>query len=221
MTGPSPERRRATALTSASRLAPAGVRQGEHGPPRRRASGRRLEQPKNGPIRRQVLTGGLAHRGAPGTEKHATRSGVNRSSLLLTSAASRPARTRSAGISEKPRRFRRRLLDSHPSFQAIGHPFPGIDPARFLAWIEAGARPAGHVPTTRLGLADEGHAEQRSRADERSAYEGTGIGLSIARKIAWRHEGDITATSVEGEGATFRLTLPLAKTAPGELDAAA
>ena len=59
------------------------------------------------------------------------------------------------------------------------------------------------------------------RLHGRAAYEGTGIGLSIARKIAWRHEGDITATSVEGEGATFRLTLPLAKTAPGELDAAA
>jgi signal transduction histidine kinase len=48
------------------------------------------------------------------------------------------------------------------------------------------------------------------RLHGRSAYEGTGIGLSIARKIAWRHNGDITASGVPNEGATFRLTLPLA-----------
>jgi PAS domain S-box-containing protein len=48
------------------------------------------------------------------------------------------------------------------------------------------------------------------RLHARSEYEGTGMGLSIARKIAWRHDGDITATSVAGEGATFRLSLPLA-----------
>jgi light-regulated signal transduction histidine kinase (bacteriophytochrome) len=48
------------------------------------------------------------------------------------------------------------------------------------------------------------------RLHGREAYEGTGIGLSIARKIAWRHDGDITATSVVGEGATFHLTLPVA-----------
>ena len=48
------------------------------------------------------------------------------------------------------------------------------------------------------------------RLHGRGAYEGTGIGLSIARKIAWRHDGDITATGVPGQGATFQLTLPLA-----------
>jgi signal transduction histidine kinase len=48
------------------------------------------------------------------------------------------------------------------------------------------------------------------RLHGRSEYEGTGIGLSIARKIAWRHDGNITAHGVPGEGATFRLTLPLA-----------
>jgi signal transduction histidine kinase len=51
------------------------------------------------------------------------------------------------------------------------------------------------------------------RLHGRSAYEGTGIGLSIARKIAWRHNGDITAHGVPDEGATFRLTLPLAPSA--------
>jgi light-regulated signal transduction histidine kinase (bacteriophytochrome) len=54
------------------------------------------------------------------------------------------------------------------------------------------------------------------RLHGRAEYDGTGIGLSIARKIAWRHDGDITATATSGQGATFRLTLPLAPApAPG------
>jgi signal transduction histidine kinase len=51
------------------------------------------------------------------------------------------------------------------------------------------------------------------RLHGRAAYEGTGIGLSIARKIAWRHNGDITASGVPDQGATFRLILPLAPAA--------
>jgi signal transduction histidine kinase len=47
------------------------------------------------------------------------------------------------------------------------------------------------------------------RLHNRTSYEGTGIGLSIARKIAWRHGGDITAKSAPDQGATFTVTLPL------------
>jgi signal transduction histidine kinase len=39
-------------------------------------------------------------------------------------------------------------------------------------------------------------------------YKGTGMGLAICRKIAARHGGDITATSIPGEGTTFIVTLP-------------
>lgn len=41
------------------------------------------------------------------------------------------------------------------------------------------------------------------------AYEGTGIGLAIAKKVIDKHGGIITARSLEGEGATFIIVLPL------------
>jgi PAS domain S-box-containing protein len=47
------------------------------------------------------------------------------------------------------------------------------------------------------------------RLHGRSEYEGSGIGLAICRKIAERHGGTITARSVQGQGATFIVTLPL------------
>jgi len=47
------------------------------------------------------------------------------------------------------------------------------------------------------------------RLHGRSEYEGTGIGLSVCRKIAERHGGNITAQSVPGEGTTFIVNLPI------------
>jgi signal transduction histidine kinase len=41
------------------------------------------------------------------------------------------------------------------------------------------------------------------------AYEGTGIGLAIAKKVVERHQGIIGASSKENEGATFIMILPL------------
>jgi PAS domain S-box-containing protein len=46
------------------------------------------------------------------------------------------------------------------------------------------------------------------RLHARSAYEGTGIGLAICRRIAERHNGTLTANSTPGSGTTFFVTLP-------------
>jgi two-component system phosphate regulon sensor histidine kinase PhoR len=48
----------------------------------------------------------------------------------------------------------------------------------------------------------------RARADQQSS--GTGLGLSIAKHVVEAHGGHIWARSVEGKGATFLFTLPLA-----------
>ena len=61
---------------------------------------------------------------------------------------------------------------------------------------------------------DERHAERIfqpfQRLHGRSAYEGTGIGLAIARRVVDRHGGTIEVHSRAGEGTTFVVRLPAA-----------
>ena len=53
------------------------------------------------------------------------------------------------------------------------------------------------------------------RLNGRGEYPGTGIGLSICRKIAERHGGTITASSQPNRGATFTVTLPVNQSRKG------
>ena len=50
------------------------------------------------------------------------------------------------------------------------------------------------------------------RLNRRDEYEGTGIGLAIVSKIIEKHNGLLTAKSVEGEGTTFIIVLPIKQT---------
>jgi signal transduction histidine kinase len=69
-----------------------------------------------------------------------------------------------------------------------------------------------------ISVADNGIGFDQKHADKiftifqrlhaRQEYEGSGIGLSICRKIAERHGGAIQTRSQPGEGATFTITLP-------------
>mgnify|MGYP001175553632 CR=1 FL=1 len=70
------------------------------------------------------------------------------------------------------------------------------------------------VADTGIGIPADKHGiifERFAQADASSTrkYEGTGIGLSLTREIARLHGGDVTFRSVEGEGSTFYLTMPL------------
>lgn len=81
-------------------------------------------------------------------------------------------------------------------------------------WIESvliGSRWLVSVRDTGIGF-DQEYAEKIfavfQRLHGRSAYEGTGVGLAICRKIVERHGGTIRAQGEDGEGATFLIDLP-------------
>lgn len=50
------------------------------------------------------------------------------------------------------------------------------------------------------------------RLNSKDKYEGTGIGLAIAKKIIDKHNGLITATSQKDNGAEFKIILPIKQT---------
>lgn len=58
------------------------------------------------------------------------------------------------------------------------------------------------------------HMFQRFHRVENTAgrtHEGTGIGLSLVHELVTLHGGEITVNSVEGEGSTFTVTIPIGK----------
>jgi PAS domain S-box-containing protein len=83
------------------------------------------------------------------------------------------------------------------------------------------------VRDTGMGIAatEQEHVFERffraSAAAER-AIQGTGLGLAISKAIVHAHGGRITLASTEGEGATFRVTIPLrsAQLAPEQAEIA-
>jgi PAS domain S-box-containing protein len=82
-------------------------------------------------------------------------------------------------------------------------------------WVRAEGEESG---MTRIAVADGGIGippskreqvfEMFQRVHEREAYEGTGIGLAVCRKIVERHGGRIWVDEREGGGTVFRFTLP-------------
>jgi signal transduction histidine kinase len=86
------------------------------------------------------------------------------------------------------------------------------------------AKPSPEGDFCRLVVADNGIGfsnEFRGRIFEifhrlrnRSAYEGTGIGLAIVKKVVERHDGIIDAWGRENEGAKFTIVVPVRHSRP-------
>jgi hypothetical protein len=53
-----------------------------------------------------------------------------------------------------------------------------------------------------------------ARLNSKDLYEGTGLGLSLCRKIVERHGGKITAEGIKDGGATFTIQLPVKQSRP-------
>jgi signal transduction histidine kinase len=102
---------------------------------------------------------------------------------------------------------------------------PDVTPVvRVDAQIISGKPPQGepdapNVKLCRLSVSDNGIGFDEKYLDRifnvfqrlhsRADYEGTGMGLAIARKIVLFHGGDITARSKPDAGAQFIVTLPM------------
>lgn len=90
--------------------------------------------------------------------------------------------------------------------------------------IDIARTTVGDEPSAQLCIADTGigippqdinrvfewYSRGRNAGDEK--FGGHGIGLAGARDIVVQHGGAITVASAEGEGSTFTVTLPLART---------
>jgi signal transduction histidine kinase len=80
------------------------------------------------------------------------------------------------------------------------------------------------VSDTGIGMTDEQigrlfEAFSQAEASTRSRYGGTGLGLAISRQFCRLMGGDLTVTSVYGQGSTFTVRLPAVVTEPAAVTA--
>lgn len=89
---------------------------------------------------------------------------------------------------------------------------PGIPPQIYIMGEIDGS--IARITLSDNGIGFEGHHAARifetfTRLNPKDEFEGTGLGLSLCKKIVERHGGKISATGIPGIGATFTIILPL------------
>jgi two-component system sensor histidine kinase SenX3 len=99
------------------------------------------------------------------------------------------------------------LLDNAVKYSEPGEPVE-VDATVEVATVCISVRDHGiGIPSRDLErIFERFYRVDRARS---RATGGTGLGLSIVRHVAQAHGGDVTVESVEGEGSTFRLRVPL------------
>lgn len=74
-------------------------------------------------------------------------------------------------------------------------------------WLEVEDDGLGIPEAQQLTLFERG---TRVRRPEHKAIRGSGLGLFIVKNVAQQHGGEVSLTSVEGEGSRFRIIIPIA-----------
>lgn len=105
---------------------------------------------------------------------------------------------------------------------------PDVSPLIQISWREVRSEDIGSLNLPQeiqyqlynlIEISDNGIGFEQEYADRifkmfqrlhgKTEYEGTGIGLSIVRKVVENHKGFVVANSQPGEGATFKVFLPV------------
>jgi signal transduction histidine kinase len=126
------------------------------------------------------------------------------------------------GVASQLRQVFQNLLGNALKFSKLGIP-PEISVLAETVAEKSFSGPATHDGAyCRITIKDNGIGFEEKYLDRifvifqslnpRDSYEGTGIGLAIAKKIIEKHDGLITARSTPGNGASFLLVLPLRNT---------
>ena len=122
------------------------------------------------------------------------------------------------GVPSQLRQVFQNLISNSLKFVPAGRS-PEIDiTTDRIAYLDFDAEPIPNGEVYRITVKDNGigfddqYKEKIftifQRLHHREDYEGTGIGLSIARKIIEKHHGLITGESTKGSGASFIILLP-------------
>jgi signal transduction histidine kinase len=111
---------------------------------------------------------------------------------------------------------------------ALKYSKPGIPPEIFISATRVSGKEAGldseieaNKPFHLIEVRDNGIGFEQTESERifqmfqrlhgNTEYRGTGVGLSIARKVAENHYGKIVAFSEPGKGASFKVFLPMCR----------